>query len=254
MKKIFLFLALLIVNNYANAIEKLIEVPQIEIDGVEEKKGMQQPSPKITEIKEKTKKTEDATKQQVRDPFKAVLTPKESRQVSNQQPLDLFINTEIKLPSTARKIKKITIEYQNLNGSISTLEQELQGDVDWHFPLVLSQEIKNPAQEVSTNQKFNLSELFIVNTSETSIKIRSAYKMLRSFTLASPTRLVLDFENPEKRTLEDSYETNIPIFTQFLLQSYLDFYRVIIILDGQYDYIVKESKDKNQRIYSVDFK
>ena len=251
MKKLSLFLAILFLINHANAIEKLIEVPEIEVN---DKKEQKDSKPVVKEIREDQKEeTKDATKK-VRDPFKAVLTPKESQQVSNQPLLNLFTSSEIKLPSTARKIKKITIEYQNLNGSISALEQELHGDIDWHFPLILSQEIKNLDNEISREQKFSLGNQFMIATSIESLNIKTNHKLLRDFTLASPTRLVLDFENPNKKPLEDNYDTKIPLFTQFILQSYLDFYRIIIVLDGQYDYSIKENKEKNVRFFNIDFK
>ena len=43
-----------------------------------------------------------------------------------------------KLPNTARVVKRVTIEYQNLDGSVERLVKELDKKVDWHMPLKLS--------------------------------------------------------------------------------------------------------------------
>jgi len=40
----------------------------------------------------------------------------------------------ISLPTRARVIKKVTIEYKNLDGSIENKSIELENSVDWHLP------------------------------------------------------------------------------------------------------------------------
>ena len=60
----------------------------------------------------------DNTAKGGRDPFTPLITPKDSGQITNAPQLNLFTKAEVSLPSTARKIKKITLEYHNLDGSI----------------------------------------------------------------------------------------------------------------------------------------
>lgn len=45
----------------------------------------------------------------------------------------------ITLPSQARVIKKVTIEYENLDASQETKSIELDNTVDWHLPIFISQ-------------------------------------------------------------------------------------------------------------------
>jgi len=48
----------------------------------------------------------------------------------------------ISLPSYARVVKKITIEYESLDASIETKSIELNNAIDWHLPLFISQSYK----------------------------------------------------------------------------------------------------------------
>jgi hypothetical protein len=68
----------------------------------------------------------DPTKQQ---------TPTTNR-VENLKP---FTTQTLSLPNSARAVKKISITYLNLDGSISSEELELNNAIDWHEPFVVSQ-------------------------------------------------------------------------------------------------------------------
>lgn len=181
----------------------------------------------------------NATKRS-RDPFTPIITPKESGQIGNAPQLDLFTKTELILPSTARKIKKIIVEYQNLNGSITSIEQNLEGDIDWHFPLILSQEVQPKSPEVLDLQGFALGGLFDFEITKNTISLTSSLRLLRDFTLASPTRLVLDFKAPDKTQLQETFKTQIPSIPKVSLSTHLDFYRITLNLDGQYKYTLKQ--------------
>lgn len=190
----------------------------------------------------------NATKK-VRDPFTPIVTPKDSGQITNTPQLDLFTKTELILPSTARKIKKITLEYQNLNGSITTLEQELEGDIDWHFPLILSQEVQPKTPSIPDNENFSLEEYFNFDITKNSITLKTHLTLIRDFTLASPTRLILDFKAPDKKPLKASFAPKIPTIPQVSLDTHLDFYRITLDLDGQYKYnLTKDTKIGNYAI------
>ena len=45
----------------------------------------------------------------------------------------------ITIPSQARVIKKVTVEFKNLDGSIESKSIDLDNAVDWHLPLFISQ-------------------------------------------------------------------------------------------------------------------
>lgn len=196
-----------------------------------------------------TENTENNETKKNRDPFTPIITPKISGQITNAPQLDLFTKTELILPSTARKIKKITLEYQNLNGSISSIEQNLEGDIDWHFPLVLSQEVQPEAPKVLDKQSFTLGNLFDFEITKQNIQLKTPLKRLRDFTLASPTRLVLDFQASDKTTLQETFDSQIPSIPTITLSTHLDFYRITFSLDGQYKYnLTKDTKAGNYTI------
>ncbi len=181
-----------------------------------------------------------------RDPFTPIITPKDSGQITNAPQLNLFTKTELILPSTARKIKKITLEYQNLNGSITAMEQELDGDIDWHFPLVLHQEVQPKAPDIPNKQEFSLGDKFHFELKRKDILLHTDFKLLRTFTLASPSRLILDFKSPNKQPLKDSIATKIPTIPQVDLGTHLDFYRITLSLDGQYKYNLTQDTSAGQ--------
>lgn len=184
-----------------------------------------------------------------RDPFTPLITPKDSGQIANAPQLNLFTKAELSLPSTARTIKKITLEYQNLNGSISSIEQNLEGDIDWHFPLVLSQEVQPKEQGIPEQESFPLSEHFEFEITHNNIFLNTDLTLLRDFTLASPTRLVLDFKAPNNKPVQETFLSRIPSIPKVTLSTHLDFYRVTLNLDGQYKYnLTKDTKAGNYTI------
>ncbi|MDA3969014.1 AMIN domain-containing protein [Helicobacter ibis] len=246
MKKI----ALLLITSFAFANEPQT-LPQIPTIQNNDNNTTMQPinnslnNPLIPEIsKEATPNTQEITQNaNKRDPFQSQITPKESGQISNAPNLNLFSKAELNLPSTARKLKKITIEYQNLNGSITSIEKEIDGDIDWHFPLVLKQDLQPKVTEKPTNSNFTLGEKFKFKINEQTLNLQTPYTLLRNFTLASPTRLVLDFKNPTKKEFEEGISTNLPVITDATIQTHLDFFRITLNLDGQYNYKL-DQKDK----------
>lgn len=223
---VFLIFAL---SAFANEPQALPQVPNITI----------QPT---TQTQQTQPTSENNSTKPTRNPFESVMTPKQSGQISNPPKLNLFTKTTLNLPSSARKIKKITLSYQNLDGSISTMEQELDGDIDWHFPLVLSQEVQaNTA--LPTFSDFDFHDTFAFHIDKKNLTLKTPLKLIRDFTLASPTRLILDFKSNSKQNLKDSITTNLPVINGVKLQTHLDFYRITLNLDGQYKYSLKPTKE-----------
>lgn len=252
MKRITLLLITSFV--FANEPQTLPEIPTIE--SKDDNTTMQHVSnalniPMVPEVsKETTINTKEETQNvSKRDPFQTKITPKESGQISNAPNLNLFSKVELNLPSTARKLKKITIEYQNLNGSITSIEKEIDGDIDWHFPLVLKQDLQPKVTEKPTNSDFTLGENFKFKIDKQTLNLQTPYTLLRNFTLASPTRLVLDFKNPTKKEFEEGISTNLPVITDATIQTHLDFFRITLNLDGQYNYKL----DKKDKEFVIEF-
>ena len=112
---------------------------------------------------------------------------------------DLSLNplkrAAISLPSRARVIQKVTLEYKNLDGSVEQKSIELDNSVDWHLPVFISQsmgEIKNtPTKQIAKKQNNKFEHIFsskhvkfYKNYKE--LKIDTKDKMVRDFLLTKP--------------------------------------------------------------------
>ena len=149
----------------------------------------------------------------------------------------------IELPSYARVIKKVTIEYENLDASTETKSVELDNSIDWHLPIFISQNYMiNSPKKVKKQVKFSLvasikyAKFFI---DKNKLKIITKDKMLRNFLLVSPHRIVLDFAR------DTSLKTYVKMlnnegFKKIRVGNHNKYYRVVIELDGIYNYDYKK--------------
>ncbi|MCD4667296.1 MAG: AMIN domain-containing protein [Sulfurimonas sp.] len=151
----------------------------------------------------------------------------------------------IQLPSYARAIKKVTIEYQNLDGSIENKSTELDNSIDWHLPIFISQSYNDQVIKSQVTKKTKLAYKNIIKikyadfyTSKNSFKIITKDKLLRDFLLVQPHRIVIDFKRDASFK---SYIKKIPnsIFTKIRIGNHSGYYRVVIELDGFYRYKLK---------------
>lgn len=146
----------------------------------------------------------------------------------------------INLPSTARVIENITVQYKNLDGSIESKSIELNNAVDWHLPLFVSQKFeelseKKEFKEESLQELVSLSYIKLLANSD-AIELVTDDELLRDFLLPKPHRIVCDFKR----------EIDIRAFTQnikgsskikkFRIGNHKGYYRVVIELDGYYNY------------------
>ena len=163
------------------------------------------------------------------------------------------------LPSTARIIEGVTVNYKSLDGSRHTQSIELDNTIDWHLPIFVTQSYLNEEQKVTTPKKK-------IRKSKTASKKKSSYKkiagiklisfyskdkklkiitkdtIIRNFLLVKPHRIVCDFK---KDTNIKSYEKTIAqnsLFTKVRVGNHNGYYRVVIELDGHYRYSTKDIK------------
>ena len=97
-------------------------------------------------------------------------------------------------------------------------------------------------------QQFKLEKICDYHKDKPKMTLKTPLNMIRDFTLASPTRLILDFKSNSKKVLQDFIQTNLPIISKVDLQTHLDFYRITFTLDGQYKYSIKNLKEKGLEI------
>ena len=156
----------------------------------------------------------------------------------------------ISLPTRARVIKKVTIEYKNLDGSIEKKSIELENSVDWHLPIFISQSytkqtIEKKSVKKSTRKKKTISYKNIAQnryckfySSKKNLKIITEDKLLRNFLLVQPHRIVMDFKRDSSMK---SYIKKMPnsIFTKIRMGNHKGYYRVVVELDGYYSYKLK---------------
>ncbi len=170
--------------------------------------------------------------------------PFTSNESQHIQPLK---RATISLPPQARVLKKVTIEYKNLDGSIESKSIELDNAVDWHLPIFISQSYTEQKTKSMRKKKQLFKKVASIKfatflTSGKSLKIVTDDKMLRNFLLVQPHRIVIDFQRDASFK---SYVKELPenIFTQIRVGNHSNYYRVVIELDGYYKYNMKKTKD-----------
>jgi len=160
----------------------------------------------------------------------------------------------ITLPTHARVIQKVTIEYKNLDGSTETKNIDLHHSIDWHLPLFVSQSYNAPAKNKVIKSKkkrykkvAGSSKLKFLTSGKT-LKISTNDKIIRNFLLVNPHRIVIDFKKQTgmkafTKTIQDS------IFTKIRVGNHAGYYRVVVELDGHYRYRLK--RDKGSYLFTL---
>ena len=187
------------------------------------------------------------------NPFFPVSTtqdiPFTSNQIETAPPLK---RATMKLPSTARTIESVTVEYKNLDGSIATKKIELRNSIDWHLPLFISQnygaapEIQQVVKKVQKQAAYKkIASLPFISfyAADKKLKVITKDKLLRNFLLVKPHRIVCDFK---RETDMRSYvkDVNKPfLFKKIRVGTHKGYYRVVIELDGYYQYSVHALKN-----------
>ena len=165
----------------------------------------------------------------------------------------------LSLPSQARVIKKVTIEYKSLDGSIEQKSIELQNSVDWHLPIFISQsyigDTQEPKQENKTPSRkvrqksfkkiasFKYGSFF---ASSKTLKIITDDKIIRNFMLVEPHRIVIDFDRDTSLKTYTKINKN-SIFKKIRIGNHAGYYRVVVELDGQYR--LKKKKISNGYVF-----
>ena len=173
-----------------------------------------------------------------------------SNQIEKHQQLS---QASISLPSSARVVREITVEYINLDGTVDKKIIPLDNSIDWHLPLVVSQADSTASTTVQKNAMQKKEEPLSANIKSIDfkfisfsiqnkkLKIFTKDKSIRNFILVAPYRIVADFKNDyDFRQYEKSLSGSI--FKTLRIGNHDGYYRVVAELDGQYKYkFTKES-------------
>ncbi len=177
-----------------------------------------------------------------------------SNEQSDTQPLK---RAAITLPSQARVLQKVTIEFKNLDGSQESKSIELNNEVDWHIPIFITQsytqqenvtqlEAMQPVKRsVQTKESYkNIASIKYLSllSSQKNLKLVTKDEILRNFLLVNPHRLVVDFKRDSSIK---SFVKKIPnsIFKEVRIGNHDGYYRAVIELDGLYRYDFKKISD-----------
>ncbi len=146
-----------------------------------------------------------------------------------------FKEIHVDLPTSARILKQITLTYQDIDGSIHSKVVGINKSIDWHYPLKLSQHTLN---QDAFEKRYQIQDFDFLMASNTMI-LRSPYKILRSFVLVNPYRIVLD---TQKGPLDiyQNMDLNQKFFSHIKVGTHKDYYRITLILDGKYRYLLEE--------------
>ena len=153
----------------------------------------------------------------------------------------------ITLPTYARVIQKVTVEYKNLDGSVESKSIDLKNSIDWHLPLFISQSYAPTSEKKVSKKRQKKYKKVVANSdlkfliSGKTLKIISHDKMIRDFLLVKPHRIVMDFKNKAAMKVLAKKIKN-SVFTKIRVGNHAGYYRVVVELDGHYRYRLKKSK------------
>ncbi len=146
------------------------------------------------------------------------------------------------LPSSAREIESVVIRYKNMDGSIAEKSVTLQNSVDWHLPIFISQNynLDTTAQKEVKYIKFAALPFISFYTKGKEMQIDTKDRLLRSFLLVKPHRIVCDFKRDINLRSFVKKAKHANVFKQINVGTHSGYYRVVIELDGFYKYSIKK--------------
>jgi len=163
------------------------------------------------------------------NPFEPVINPEKTLILKPYY----FKNKKVYLPRDSRILKKIIFVYQTLSGDIKQKEIEINKNIDFHKPIIISHNVKKFPEKIIN---FSVCKIYIKNKK---IFIETKNKLLRYFFLAKPFRIVLDFKKSVdfstiKKNLQNSFIKKI------VIGAHSKFYRIVIYFDAKYAYKIKK--------------
>ncbi len=165
--------------------------------------------------------------------------PISSNVVSKRPPLE---RAAITLPDNARILKKVTLKYQNLDGSLESKSITLDHRVDWHIPVFISQSYGNsgsskPHKHSNTARTTYkpITPFIRYRIQDNMMELQSNDTVIRNFILVNPHRIVIDFKRSSSEKTKMIPLTQAP-FAKIKYGNHGTYYRVVIVLDGKYRY------------------
>ena len=152
----------------------------------------------------------------------------------------------LSLPATARILKSVTLTHQDSDGSINQIDSRVERLIDHNAPVVIGQPTarKFPRQmgvyrPIEAFEGYGPMQLFVA---EDLLKIQTRYELERSYFLPQPSRIVMDFTNPNPVSpLVSSLESDF--FSQIEVQPHGGFFRLIVTLRSHHPFTIEAGKE-----------
>lgn len=175
------------------------------------------------------------------DPFELKMTPKSSPQSVEGEISKPLESMDITLPSTTRILKEVKFIYQKIDGSIEEKSIKIDSDIDWHYPITISQIGDYSVIEEKKPVSYKVGDFEFIITGKT-IKIYSPFRLKQNFVLPKPFRIIIDLNRNEKN-INQVFNLKGKFFSNISLGTHQDFYRVTLTLDGQYSYNIEQDEN-----------
>ncbi|TWO18164.1 AMIN domain-containing protein [Campylobacter hyointestinalis] len=178
----------------------------------------------------------------------------------------------IKFPSDARELSHAVFYYKSIDGNIKQKIIDINGSFDWHDEFVLRNQA-NPNKsatkilDVSVTSKpdikkenvniglnttkapkiepplknVNFSKLVKFDIYNSKINIFTKDEKIRDFIIDQPNKIVIDFKKPKTRLNTKTLKVDVGAVKKITFGSHEEFYRVVIWLDGNYYYGIRQS-------------
>ena len=172
------------------------------------------------------------------DPFELKMTPKSSPQSVDGEISKPLESMDVTLPSTTRILKKVKFIYQKIDGSVEEKSVEIDKDIDWHYPITISQIGDQSIIEEKKPVSYRVGEFEFIITGK-AIRIYSPFRLKQNFILPKPFRIIIDLNRDEKN-INQVFDLKRKFFSKISLGTHQDFYRVTLTLDGQYGYNIEQ--------------
>lgn len=175
-----------------------------------------------------------------------------------------FERKDVVFNSDARLLKSISITYVTLDGSEKTISLDINQSLDWHniYAFVKTKSPQTtPVLDVSvtTPEQFNLAgeknaslsveipndngkldEFISFASYKKKIKFITQDEIIGHFAVGNPSKIIIDFERNVSFKTKNLRLKIGTAFKQLTLGAHKGYYRLVIYLDGKYNYKIQK--------------
>jgi len=170
------------------------------------------------------------------NPFEEKILQKDGPAVIKKRNVKHFSQDTVKPPEGARILKDITVEYQNLDGSITKQKLNVNKHLDWNAPIQISQKKAKKQKNIKKTIKSTKFLSVIVEPNRIFLETDDSY--IRDFFIIKPFRIVIDFDRTASFNSK-TYNPKVAPFKTIAVGNHKTYYRVVLTIDGRYAYDTK---------------